>query len=63
MKGKVKAIPEGFHTLTASLVVSDAAEAIKYITKRHLVQRFAVSFTAPVVKLLRMLKLRSEIRY
>ncbi|NJD77193.1 MAG: VOC family protein [Candidatus Methanoperedens sp.] len=33
MKGKVKAIPEGFHTLTASLVVRDAAQAIEFYKK------------------------------
>ncbi len=30
MKGKVKAIPEGFHTLTPALVVRDAAQAIEF---------------------------------
>ena len=30
MAGKVKAIPEGFHTLTPHLVVRDAAQAIEF---------------------------------
>ncbi len=30
---KVKAIPEGFHTLTTSLVVSDAVKAIEFYKK------------------------------
>ncbi len=30
MKEKVKAIPEGFHTLTTSLIVGDAAAAIEF---------------------------------
>jgi PhnB protein len=30
MKGKVKAIPEGFHTLTPALTVRDAAQAIGF---------------------------------
>ena len=33
MAQKVKAIPEGFHTLTPSLVVHDAAEAIEFYKK------------------------------
>jgi len=33
MKGKVKAIPEGFHTLTTSLVVLDAVKAIEFYKK------------------------------
>ncbi|VVB95608.1 Uncharacterised protein [uncultured archaeon] len=57
MKGKVKAIPEGFHTLTTSLVVRDAAQAIEF-TRRHLVQRSAGSFTALMVKPSAMLNLR-----
>ncbi len=30
MKGKVKDIPEGYHTLTPALVVRDAAAAIEF---------------------------------
>ncbi len=30
MKGKVKAVPKGFHTLTPSLIVRDATKAIDY---------------------------------